>query len=177
MNKIKLTLLTLLFTSFTAFGNDYFGKCVAVASGDTLYIKDDELLIKVVLYGINAPKNGNIADKAKEFIRDTVFGKEISVDAVKKGNAKEVRGVVIFTRSGIKNLNEEVLLNGWAKVADDCKADFCDDFRDYQKAAKLSKVGIWAADKKNKSKTQSGVGSRGGISIKREISIKPPAQK
>lgn len=57
------------------------GKVVGISDGDTVTVLLDRIPVKVRLYGIDCPENGqDFGRRAKEFASQIVFGKIVTIE-------------------------------------------------------------------------------------------------
>lgn len=78
----KLLLFLLFFHCILCSAQRFTVKVVGISDGDTFTaINNDNLQLKVRLYGIDAPeKKQAFGNKSKEFLSSLIFGKNISID-------------------------------------------------------------------------------------------------
>lgn len=90
-----------------------FGEVVKVADGDTFTIrmKNGEQ-IKVRLYGIDAPENGqDFGTKSRQYLNDLCYGKDVSIRKIGVDQYGRTLGIVYV---GDVNVNEKLVRNGLA---------------------------------------------------------------
>lgn len=122
----------------------FTGKVVGIADGDTITVLNDRQSIKVRLYGIDCPeKRQDFGSKAKQFVSDRAFGKQVEVLPIDKDRFDRTVGVVILPDGS--NLNEELLKAGFAWVYSKyCRLSFCSDWKGMERTAQQSQTGLWS---------------------------------
>jgi endonuclease YncB( thermonuclease family) len=134
---------TLTGLTATAYADDMFsGLVVEVLDGDTIKIKDYNKILVVRLYGIDAPeKKQRYGQNAKKFTSNMVLNKKVMGISYGKGRYGRVIASIYLKK---KSLSEELLKNGFAWVyLKYCKANFCTNWSEIQRAAKRNKIGLW----------------------------------
>lgn len=144
MNYLKsLIILTTLLLSLSSFGEELKGTVIGVKDGDTIELLTDKAPITIRLYGIDTPeKSQPFATKAKEYLSEQIYKKEVKVEAFGKDRYQRTLGVI--TLEG-RNINEELINNGLAHVFTRyCTKSFCKDWHKTEAENKKNKVGLWA---------------------------------
>ncbi|WP_028314057.1 thermonuclease family protein [Desulfatibacillum aliphaticivorans] len=120
------------------------GKVVGVSDGDTIKVLDHGKMVKIRIYGVDAPeKKQAFGVKAREFTQSLVAGKIVRVEPQDTDRYGRIVGMV-YTLDG-RCLNEEIVKAGFAWVYNQyCKQDFCPDWRSFQASAKAGRMGLWA---------------------------------
>jgi micrococcal nuclease len=110
--KLKFFLLLLPFLLF-AQNVILQGKVVGIADGDTFtLLTPDNQQHKIRLYGIDCPeKNQAYGTRAKQFISELIFGKEVTVYPKTLDHYGRTVGEVFL---GDRNINHELVENGYA---------------------------------------------------------------
>lgn len=128
---------------YSAFG--WQGLVISVTDGDTITVKaeSDDDLIKIRLYGIDAPERKQpYGDDSKKFAEDTSLQQKVEVEPKSKPDRYGRTVAVVYLASGV-SLQESLLKAGLAWVW----SRFCTNCADWEalktKAQKL-KRGIWA---------------------------------
>ncbi len=151
---LSITLLILLLTSFSAFGQDH-RTVKRVIYGDTLLLENGE---KVRLLGVYAPVERCPAGSAQN---DMVTIRRLSQDAadfvrslVKTGDRvklvydwqkEDEYGQIlayVFLEDGTF-LNAEVIKQGYGHLYSGFPCKYIDDFRRYESQARSQKRGLW----------------------------------
>lgn len=137
----KRTLFLCLLTFFAnfAYAQEFSGKVVGVADGDTITVLTPERQqIKVRLYGIDCPeKSQAFGQKAKQFTSSKVAGKNVTVAVLDKDRYGRFVGLV-------GSLNQELVQNGFAWVYDRyCKKSFCSQWKRDEEQARKARKGLW----------------------------------
>lgn len=148
--KIYITLIiTLLFCFYTLNSNKeknkkptiITGKVIGIMDGDTFkLLTKDSTTVKVRLANIDCPeKKQAYSNKAKQFVSQAVFSKNVTVQVLKKDRYRRLIANVFYGDS--INLNHELVKNGLAwhyvKYSKDTILQSLED-----KARKV-KVGLW----------------------------------
>ena len=116
--RFLLVLVSLFLGSFPsplALAADFSGRVVGISDGDTLKVMHNGNAEKIRLYGIDCPEKGQAyGNKAKQFMSQMVFGKEVTVLDHGKDNKKFNRmlGDIILPDGRI--LNRELVAAGLA---------------------------------------------------------------
>jgi len=117
------------------------GKVVAITDGDTfkLLIKDSTL-VRVRLANIDCPeKKQPFSTKAKQFVSNAIFNKNVTVQVLKKDRYRRLIANVFYGDS--INLNHQLVENGLAwhyvKYSKDTILQSLED------KAKKDKLGLW----------------------------------
>jgi micrococcal nuclease len=94
-------------------GEDFVGKVVGIADGDTISVMHDGKAEKVRLNGIDAPEKGQpFTNRAKQFVSELAFGREVRVET--KGQDRYGRSIgELFLPDG-RILNHEIVKAGFA---------------------------------------------------------------
>src|SRR5688572_1529909 len=94
-------------------GEDFVGKVVGIADGDTISVMHDGKAEKVRLNGIDAPEKGQpFTNRAKQFVSELAFGREVRVET--KGQDRYGRSIgELFLPDG-RDLNHEIVKAGFA---------------------------------------------------------------
>jgi len=117
------------------------GTVVGITDGDTFtLLKKDSTTIKVRLASIDCPERKQAySARAKEFVSDAIFGKEVEVRIQSKDRYRRYIAMVYYGR---KCLNEELLKNGYAwhykKYSKDARLQSMED------KARKRRIGLWA---------------------------------
>ncbi len=110
-NKVILILFIITISTFT-FGKSFRGKCVGISDGDTISVMRDGKMVKIRLEGIDCPEKAQAFGKrAKQFISNLLFGKEVKVIIKKHDRYRRIVGRVFY-----KNLDAsyELVKSGFA---------------------------------------------------------------
>jgi micrococcal nuclease len=106
-----------------------------------LHIPHGNLQHKIRLYGIDAPEGGQDAgNRAKKFVSDLVFGKQVRVVQM---DIDRYDRVVVYV--GDVNVNEALVKNGLAWVCQRyCKISICSSWLSLEVQARAAKTGLWS---------------------------------
>ena len=127
--------------SAVARAEEFTGKVVGVADGDTVTVlRDEKTPVKIRLQAVDCPEKAQpFGQKAKQFTSEMVFGKVVTVRVATRDRYGRT---VAWVAVGVKSLNEELLRAGMAW-----------HYRQYDKSEKLAKLeqearaakrGLWA---------------------------------
>lgn len=133
----------------------WFGTCVKVKDGDTLWVTNPYLSEKVFkkkggafqvqLWGINCPeKKALLSDEAKAYTEKMVKGKSVEVRVAEQGYDPFWR-VVADVRVNGKSLNQELVRSGYA-IWSKKYAPGDRDFEALEEEAREAKRGLWGLD-------------------------------
>jgi micrococcal nuclease len=139
--KFIYSLIFLLIFSSSLFAEEFTGKVVGVADGDTITVMRLGRGEKVRLYGIDCPEKGQaFGNRAKQFTSEMVFGKEVLVKTHGYDKYGRILGDV-FTPEG-QSLNQELVRAGYAwwfrRYSNDRNLERL------EAEARANKVGLWA---------------------------------
>ncbi|WP_452223500.1 thermonuclease family protein [Lacinutrix chionoecetis] len=118
------------------------GKVVGIMDGDTFkLLTKDSTTVKVRLANIDCPeKKQPFSTKAKQFVSEAIFSKEVTVQVLKKDRYRRLIANVFYGDS--INLNHELVKNGFAwhyvKYSKDTILQSLED------KARKDNVGLWA---------------------------------
>lgn len=88
-------------------------KVVGILDGDTIELLEEKVTTRVRLYGVDAPeKNQDYGTRARQFVSDLSFGK--NVELIEKGKDRYGRVIGIIILPDGRSLNEEVIRQGYA---------------------------------------------------------------
>ena len=114
------------------------GTVVKVIDGNTLIANQKNSQIKVRLYGITAPETGQLfAIEAKEFLRELVLDKEVTVCPKKTQGAMAAEVHVL--KGFMLNVNREILRKGFARST-------VDQYKSHENSARKKGLGLWSKD-------------------------------
>ena len=143
---LKITLPILLAISL-CFADGAWVKGIAqdVHDGDTFKLKVAGQIIKVRMYGVDAPeKNQLYGEEAGKALRDLIDGKEIRLQITDKDRYGRTVGEPWLGDS--LNISLWMIKNGhawWYKSYSKKRIDF----KEAEEEAKAKNLGLWAADK------------------------------
>lgn len=146
MNKFLLSSLLLL-CSIGVHADELTGRVIDVASGDSITIVDaSNTELKVRLSGIDAPeKQQPFGTESKKSLADLVYGKEVTVNWIKRDYHKRVVGKVMLNKMDV---NLEQVKRGMAWVfkhfVDDPYSQDQSDYVDAQEVAEDRRLGLWS---------------------------------
>ena len=149
MTAKKFLLPLVIFLSFL-FASPVFaqsvleGQVVHVADGDTIAIlTPDRSRYRIRLYGIDAPERKMpFGRKSGEALARLVAGENVRVVPMYTDDYGRIVGLV--ENGDETEVNREMVKNGWAWVYTHfCKADFCREWKIYERQARERKKGLW----------------------------------
>jgi micrococcal nuclease len=118
---------------------------VRVIDGDTLEVRRQGRILRVRLYGIDAPEwQQEFSHQAKKFLRQRVKGQRVELQP--KDWDKYGRLVAMVYVDG-SLLNEELLKEGlaWVHIYF-CKEPICGKWRHLEEEARMARRGLWKND-------------------------------
>lgn len=117
------------------------GKVVGVTDGDTFkLLTKDSTLIKVRLANIDCPeKKQPFSKRAKQFVSDAVFNKEVTIKVLKKDRYRRFISNVFYNDSLV--LNYELVKHGLAWHYVKYSKDTL--LQAYENEAKAKGIGLW----------------------------------
>jgi len=126
-----------------AWSESFSGHVVKVYDGDTIEVLHDQESVTIRLYGIDAPERHEpYANKARQFLADLVWGKDVEIDV--KDMDKYGRTVGIVKLADGKIANHELVRVGYARwYRYFAPADR--DLESLEAEARAARRGIWAA--------------------------------
>ena len=116
---------------------------VSVSDGDTITVLRQGQQVKIRLYGIDAPENGQaFGQQAKEVATALIAGRRVDIE--KKDTDRYGRMVGLVHVDG-QSLNELIIQNGYAWVYPQyCKEQFCSQWQQAEAEARQRKKGLWS---------------------------------
>ena len=147
---IKITASILFLVYFNIFGlvcqagaKTITGKVVGVADGDTITVLQGKDQFKIRLYGIDCPESGqDFGARAKKFVSEMVFGKQVQVIQKDVDRYSRVVGLVL---SGNFCVNQEIIRAGLGWVYHQyCKDSICREWVELEAQARDVKIGLWS---------------------------------
>ncbi len=142
-----LTASLILLFSIAAHADEFTGRVVDVASGDSITIVDTSgVEYKVRLSGIDAPeKQQPFGAESRKSLADLVYGKEVTIHWIKRDYHKRVVGKVMLKKLDV---NLEQVKRGMAWVfkhfLDDPYSQDQVDYVDAQEDAESRRLGLWS---------------------------------
>jgi len=141
---LSLTLFLIFLLIFPCLTWAWPGKVVGIADGDTITVlREGKQQVKIRLYGIDCPERGQaFSRKAKQFISEMVFGKEVEVEPVDVDRYGRLVALVTISESLV---NEELVNAGFAWVYTRyCDRPICERWKVLENEAREAKRGLWA---------------------------------
>src|SRR5690606_37688398 len=143
MKYLKLTLLFFLCLAFQVHAQKQLtGKVIGITDGDTFkLLTQDSIQHQVRLANIDCPERKQAYyNNAKEFLSKAIFGKQVTINILKKDRYRRLIAVVWYD-DGTKNVNQELVVNGLAwhfvTYSNDKTLQALED------TARKRKVGLW----------------------------------
>jgi micrococcal nuclease len=141
----RLLLVMMLMTGFSGAllsqRQEYTGKVVAVADGDTFTLLRGREQVRVRLEGIDCPEKGQpFGNNARTALSDMVFGKEVRIAQTDVDRYGRVIARV-FLSDG-RNVNQELLRRGLAWHYTRYSKD--EEYARLEAAARKNRAGLWA---------------------------------
>jgi endonuclease YncB( thermonuclease family) len=123
---------------------DFEGKVVSIADGDTISVMHNGTPEKIRLNGIDCPEMGQpFGNNAKQFASDMVFGKVVTIKDLGKDKYGRTIGDVLLPDG--TNLNKELVVAGYAWWYRQYSND--KELEQKEQEARSSKKGLWADSK------------------------------
>ena len=121
---------------------DFIAKVIGVKDGDTIEVLYKKKPIVIRLAHIDCPeKKQPFGKKAKQFVSDAVFGKNVRI--VSKGKKDRwKRLIAVIEKENGENLNKILVMNGLAMHYKKYSKDISYDI--IEKEAKKNKIGMWS---------------------------------
>ena len=119
------------------------GKVIGVDAGDTITVLRDEQPVRVRLYGIDSPDEGQpFGAEAKQFTSAMVFGKMVEVGAINVDHYGRTVSLVYFDGIGVC---DELIRAGLAWVYYlYCNLPICAEWKNLESEAKKAKRQLWS---------------------------------
>jgi endonuclease YncB( thermonuclease family) len=141
---LSLPLFLIFLLIFPCLTWAWSGKVVGIADGDTITaLREGNQQVKIRLYGIDCPERYQpFSRKAKQFISEMVFGKEVEVEPVDIDRYNRLVALVTVSE---RLVNEELLNAGFAWVYTRyCVRPICEKWRALESEAREARRGLWA---------------------------------
>jgi micrococcal nuclease len=136
--RLIVALLTTLIAVSSA--DDFEGKVIGIADGDTVTVLREREPVKVRLDGIDAPeKRQSFGTKSKDALAGLVFGKAVTVQS--KGTDRYGRTLGVISVNGV-NVNQQMVAGGWAWHYKQYSSD--QTLSQLELRAKAAQSGLWA---------------------------------
>lgn len=140
----RTALAILIFCVFPplAHAGEWSGKCVGVSDGDTITVLKDGKAVKIRVYGVDCPENGqDFGARAKSFTSGMVYGKTVTVKHIDTDRYKRVVGTVHVDG---KSLSRELIAHGYGWVYTKyCTIPECEEWRQLEVVARENRLGLW----------------------------------
>ena len=139
---MKKPLLFLLFLQFTVFvfAQTYTAKIIGVTDGDTVSILFNNKRQVIRLAHIDTPeRNQPFGYKAKQFVSDRIFGKEVTVVIADRPDRNGRWIAEIFYKN--QNINKELVRNGLAWHFKRYSKNM--NYAELEIQARKKKIGLW----------------------------------
>lgn len=120
-------------------------KVAAVHDGDTLDVHVQGEKVRIRLYGIDAPENGQHGNvSSTRFLRRLILGHSLEIRAVEEDVFGRTLAIVV--REGKESsVNAAIVANGYAWVnPGKCNVDDCAGWIELESRARMLKLGIWS---------------------------------
>ena len=140
---LSLTLFLSFLLNFPCLSWAWSGKVIGTADGDTITVLRDNEQVRVRLYGIDCPEDGQaFSKKAKQFTSKMVFGKVVEVKVMATDRYGRTVAMIYADKT---LLNEELVKAGLAWVYwKYCHQPICETWKGFQIGARMDKRGLWA---------------------------------
>jgi len=138
-----LTCLILIASPFDVHAGQLTGKVVEVYNGCTIGILVDGVPVRIHLYGVDCPEDGQPFDReAKAATSGLTYGKLVTLQVTNINHRGEKIGTVILP--GERNLNRELVKAGLARWNRQSAPD-ARILQTLENSAKNSRLGLWAS--------------------------------
>jgi endonuclease YncB( thermonuclease family) len=137
-----LCLLLIFLAPKLSHADDWSGIVIGIADGDTITVMHGKQPVKVRLYGIDCPEQGQaFAKRAKQFTSKMAYRKTAHVEGITTDRYSRIVGMVLV--DGL-NLNEELIRVGLAWVYTRyCDRPICQKWKRLESEAREAKRGLW----------------------------------
>jgi len=134
-------LLAALVSAAPAAAEEFVGKVIGIADGDTITVLHARRPERIRLSGIDAPEKGQpFGERARQFTARLAFGHEVTVRV--SGRDRYGRLLAEVLRSDGRSLNQELVRAGYAwwyrRYSNDAA------LAELEAQARLARVGLWA---------------------------------
>jgi micrococcal nuclease len=138
-----LSLLVLLFLALPLPARGWSGKVIDVAAGDTITVLRDKQPVRVRLYGIDCPEEGQpFGTEAKQFTATMLLGKMVEVGAINVDHYGRTVSLVYLDGKGVC---DELIRAGLAWVYYlYCNLPICAEWKNLESEAKKTKRLLWS---------------------------------
>ncbi len=144
MKKISVvTALALLFSVLPVQAERYTARVLTVTDGDSMLIDHNGKKVKLIMYGVDCPENGqDFGLQAKQFTNTCCYKKDVVVDVRNTDKYGRVVAEVYLT-DGV-DLNQELVRRGLAWWSDKF-APNDSKLKELQADARVKGKGLWTA--------------------------------
>lgn len=134
-------MLLLVFDS-AMYASDLTGRVVGVTDGDSLRVMHKGQAEQVRLYGIDCPEKGQaFGQRAKKATSELAFGRQVTLHGIRKDRCERTLATVDLPDG--KNLNQELVKNGWCWWYRDYAPNNT-EFERLEGEAREARRGIWS---------------------------------
>jgi endonuclease YncB( thermonuclease family) len=121
---------------------DFTGKVVGVADGDTISVMHGGKAERIRLYGIDCPEKAQaFGTKTKQFTAALVFGQDVTIKPKSRDRYGRTVGEVLLADG--RNVNQELVKAGLAWWYERYAANDT-TLQELEAAARAAKAGLWA---------------------------------
>lgn|SRR6185295_1502835 len=145
-----LLFLGVTFCAYPSFaGDSIYGKVTAVKSADLVTLDNGSAQFEIRIVGIDVPREGPLAEKAKEFVSGLVLGKNARARFEGRRTSGEMESQLLTadSQTEIKDVGLEVVRVGLARRQQGEDAQFGYKYGELSKAqdeARSTQRGLWA---------------------------------
>lgn len=142
IQRLSLILFAAIILLYSQNAFAWTGKVIGVSDGDSIKVLFQGREVKVRLYGIDCPENGQaFGNKAKKMTNALLRGRNVRVYS--EGKDRYGRTLAVVVADGT-NVNEALIRNGYAWVYRKyCKEKYCSKWYQHETYAKNHKKGMW----------------------------------
>ena len=130
-------------------GDSFFGKVIEVKSADLVTLNNGSTQFDIQIIGIDVPKEGPFAERAKEFVTKLTLGKNARARLVSRSRTGEMIAKLLTDdpEIGVKDVGLELVKEGLAKRQPGKETQFGYKYGELSTAereARTARRGLWA---------------------------------
>jgi endonuclease YncB( thermonuclease family) len=148
--KLPVMVLVVLFAFLPVFaGDSFYGKVTEVKGADVIIVDNGKLSFEVRIIGIDVPREGRVAEKAKEFVTNLLLGKNARIrhESRTRSNVMIARVFTAEEDTVNQDVGVELVKAGFARVQKGSEEQFGYKYKELSKAsteARRARRGVWA---------------------------------
>lgn len=142
MFQVGLAIVIILLIAYKVYANKIYYAVSQVIDGDTIIVKKDKKVMKIRLYGIDAPEiKQPFGYESKHILKGMIENKLVSIDLKWRDKYGRIIGIVYL---GKKCINEIMVKKGMAWVYKEyCKTSKCKKWKKHEQKARHNLKGLW----------------------------------